>query len=262
MRVLITGSSKGIGKAIAARFARSGHSIVINGRNLTTLERTRAELAAGGAQIHAAAGDICDEQSATEVVREAVAALGGLDLLINNAGIAMRGPFVDTRAEVWRRVLETNIIGTANITRAALGPIIASRGAIIFISSLVALWGFPQVAAYSASKMALDGLIESLRTETAGSGIRLCTVYVGIAQNDADKSILGPDGRDRSLAPRPGAMTQERVADRAYAAAMRRRRIVVLTFAGKMLALLVRFAPWILRTGLRLSARRVQKLSE
>jgi short-subunit dehydrogenase len=183
-------------------------------------------------------------------------------VLINNAGIAMRGRFDQTAPDVWRRVIDTNVLGCAYATRAALPYIRETRGSILFVSSLVAIWGFPMVAAYSASKMALDGMVESLRTEIAGSGVHLGIVYVGITQNDEDKRILSADGAEMSLAERSTAMPQGKVAAALYRAVGKRRRATVLTASGRALAALARFAPWVIRLGLRASAGRIEKLSK
>jgi len=261
-RVLITGSSKGIGRATAAHFASKGDRVVINGRNAQALERAREELASSGAVVEAVVGDVADPESADAMVAEAVNRLGGLDVLINNAGIAMRGRFDQTSPEVWRRVMDTNVLGCAYVTRAALPHIRSARGSILFVSSLVAIWGFPMVAAYSAGKMALDGMVESLRTEMTGSGVHLGIVYVGITQNDQDKTILSADGADMSLAERTSAMPQSKVAAAIYRAVRRRRSATVLTVSGRALAALARFAPWVIRLGLRVSANRIAKLSK
>lgn len=261
-RVLITGSSKGIGRATATYFAAHGHRVAVNGRDETALRRTTIELRDAGTPVIPILGDITDAETAERIIAEATTELGGLDILINNAGTAMRGSFRDTTSDVWQRVLATNVVGSANMTRAALPHVIASGGSIVFISSLVALWGFPAVSAYSAAKMALNGLVESLRTEISGSGVHLGIVYVGITQNDADKAILAADGSPLPLAARPSAMRQEQVAREVYRLTERRRRQAILTGAGKALSVVARFAPWILRIGMRFSAKRIQRLSE
>ncbi len=261
-RVLVTGSSRGIGREIASRFARAGARIVIHGRNAIRLHETAAAMRSDGFDVGEVIGDVADPRDASRIVEEATALLGGLDVLVNNAGIIMRGRFAETDPEVWERVVTTNLIGTAAVTRAALAPITASGGSIVFISSLVGLWGFPLVSAYAASKMALNAMVESMRVELAGSGVHLGMLYVGITQNDADKRILAADGSPLALSPRPRAMTQAQVAEAAYRMVVRRRRARVLTPGGRAISMLSRFAPGLMRFVLRLSARRIDRLAE
>jgi short-subunit dehydrogenase len=175
--------------------------------------------------------------------------------------MVMRGRFADTTSEVWERVVNTNLLGTAYVTRAALSHLTESRGSIVFVSSLVGLWGFPLVSAYAASKMALSGMVESMRTELAGTGVHLGILYVGITQNDADKRILGADGSPLALSPRPRAMSQERVAEAAYRMVVRRRTSRVLSAGGTAIAAISRLAPWLLRAVLRRSARRIDRMA-
>ncbi|MFW6289101.1 MAG: SDR family oxidoreductase [Spirochaetota bacterium] len=261
-RVLVTGSSRGIGREIASRFARAGARVVIHGRDETRLRKTASALRSQGFDVAEVVGDAADCRDASRIVEEAAALLGGLDVLVNNAGMIMRGRFADTDSQVWERVVNVNLLGTAIVTRAALSHITASRGSIVFVSSIVGLWGFPLVSAYAASKMALNAMVESMRAELAGSGVHLGVLYVGITQNDPDKRILAADGSPLALSPRPRAMTQAQVAEASYRMVVRRRRSRVLTTGGKAVAVLTRFAPGILRFALRLSARRIDRLAE
>jgi dehydrogenase/reductase SDR family protein 7B len=262
LRVLITGSSRGIGRETALRFARGGAHVVINGRDPERLQETRLMMVSAGHRVDAVAGDIGVAADAQRVVSEAVDLTGGLDVLVNNAGIAMRGRFDMVEPDVWQRVIRTNVLGTAFVTRAALPYLVHSRGTVVFVSSLVAKWGFPLVSVYSASKMALDGLAESLRSEMRSTGIHVVTVYVGISKNDSDKHILAADGSSVDLSERAGAMSQDRVATAICRAARRGRAQRVLTFGGHALSFLVRVAPWSIRLVLSLSGRRISALAK
>jgi short-subunit dehydrogenase len=110
--------------------------------------------------------------------------------------------------------------------------------------------------------MALNAMVESMRVELAASGVHIGMLYVGITQNDPDKTILAADGSPLALSPRPRAMTQAHVAQATYRLVVRRRRTRVLTPGGHALAVLVRFAPRLLRFALTLSARRIDRLAE
>ncbi len=261
MRVLITGSSRGIGREIARRFARAGARVAVHGRDLARLSETASQLRRAGMDVHEVEGDVAVPGEASRIVADAVRLLGGIDVVVNNAGMVMRGRFADTEPEVWDRVVRTNLLGAAYLTRAALPHVVQSGGSIVFISSLVAIWGFPLVSAYAASKMALNAMVESMRTELAGSGVHLGVLYVGVTQNDSGKTILSADGSPTPLAPRPRAMSQERVAEAAYRMVVRRRASRVLTMAGVALAAITRLSPWLLRAILRRSARRIDQMA-
>jgi len=261
MRVLVTGSSRGIGREIARRFARAGARVVIHGRDGVRVGETATELRAAGAEVYEVTGDVSVPGEASAIVDEAVRLLGGLDAVVNNAGMVMRGRFADTAPEVWDRVVRTNLLGAAYLTRSALPHVIRSGGSIIFISSLVAVWGFPLVSAYAASKAALTAMVESMRTELAGAGVHLGVLYVGVTQNDPGKTILSADGEPMPLAARPHAMSQARVAEAAYRMVARRRGSRVLTGAGVALLAISRLWPGLLRWLLRRSARHIDRMA-
>ena len=261
MRVLVTGSSRGIGREIARRFARAGARVAIHGRDAARLDETAKDLRSAGLDVHRVSGDVAIPEEATILVEEAARLLGGIDVVVNNAGMVMRGRFADTTPEVWDRVVRTNLLGAAYVTHAALPHVLRSRGSIVFVSSLVAIWGFPLVSAYAASKMALTAVVESLRTELTGSGVHLGVLYVGVTKNDAGKTILSADGSPMPLAERPHAMSQARVAEATYRMVERRRASRVLTPAGVALATVTRLSPALLRSLLRRSARRIDRMA-
>jgi 3-oxoacyl-[acyl-carrier protein] reductase len=168
---LVTGSTRGIGRGIAARFAAEGARVVVNGRSSDDTERVAKEL--GPAAIGIAA-DIGDSAQAERLVAETVARLGRLDVLVNNAGIALDNFVTKASDERWRRVLDTNLSGPLYLIRAAV-PAMREQGggSILNVVSWSGLRGNVGQAAYSASKAGLYGLTLSLAKELGKFGIRV-----------------------------------------------------------------------------------------
>jgi 3-dehydrosphinganine reductase len=177
-RALITGGSSGIGRALALGLAREGASVAIAARGAAALEAVRAELAAAApdpAQRFAALPlDVADAAQVHDGVARARAALDGLDLVVNDAGIAHAARMVDTPLEVFRRVLEVNFLGTVYVTHAALPHLLAQRrGHVVNVSSLAGVLAIYGYTAYAASKYAVTGFSEALRQELRPHGIRV-----------------------------------------------------------------------------------------
>ena len=266
MRALITGSSKGIGRETAVELARRGWDVCIHGRDPNhienALERVRAAALSPDQTITSVSGDLTNPDECTTIVQSSVAALGGLDALVNNAGIAMRGRFEDVEPSVWERMLTVNVLAPAAVTRAALPSLAESVGSVVFVSSAVALWGYPLVSAYAASKHALNGLVQSLRTELASSGVTVGIAYVGIVQNDSDKTILTQDGSSFVPSPRPHGMTQERVARRIGRMIIRRKRQDTISAGAVATMVLSRFFPRLMGLALRLAGSRIERYAK
>jgi 3-oxoacyl-[acyl-carrier protein] reductase len=168
---LVTGSTRGIGRGIAARFAAEGARVVVNGRSAEDAERVAKELDASAIGL---AADVGDSAQAERLVAETLARLGRLDVLVNNAGIALDNFVTKTSDERWRRVLDTNLSGPLYLIRAAV-PVMRELGggAILNIVSWSGLRGNVGQAAYSASKAGLHGLTLSMAKELGKFGIRV-----------------------------------------------------------------------------------------
>lgn len=258
--IIVTGSSRGIGREVARVLLEQGATVVLNGRNRDTLERVVGDLRALPGTARPVVADIADPQQARRLVEETVATYGRLDGLVNNAGISMRGAFVDLAPEVIRTTVEVNILGAAFPTRYALPHLLQSGGGVLFVSSLVGVRGFPGVSVYAASKMALTALCQSIRSEVGRNGVHVGIVYVGFTENDPDKRILAADGSPMVL-ERPYHMGQRQVAEAIVKALRRRRRRTVLTPAGHLLTALERFAPWLVELVINRSGGRIHQMS-
>ena len=259
--VLITGSSKGIGRETARLFLAAGYAVVINGRNPSKLSQTLSALDDGRGKLLAVAGDVTREKDAENLIGSALRSFGRLDVLINNAGISMRGRFEETTGEVFRRMFDTNLVGSAVVTRAALPALRESRGSLLFISSLAGLRGFPGIAAYSAAKMGLTAYADALRVELAGTGIHVGIVYVGFTENDPDKTVYRGDGSQEAIT-RSSQSSQKDVAKAVYRVVRRRKKVSYLTVFGPLLRFAQRYFPSVVEFGLRRSAKKVFSMSK
>jgi NAD(P)-dependent dehydrogenase (short-subunit alcohol dehydrogenase family) len=194
-RVLITGGTSGMGEASAVSFARAGARVVINGRNH---DRARAIIAKSKRQPGTIAfvdGDISARKKCDLIVTEAVGILGGLDIVVNSAGIIYHATAGETTDEQWLQTMNVNVNGMFYICRAALPHLKSSRGTIINIASDAALTGSPHLTAYCASKGAVLQMTRAMALDYAAAGIRI----VPICPGDVDTPMLRGEFRDRGL---------------------------------------------------------------
>ncbi len=196
--VLVTGAAGGLGAALCQCFAVAGARLAAMDLDAARLDALLAELHAAGAEALAISGDIADPEACGDAVRKTLAHFGALDGLINNAGISARSLLVDTDPAVIRRVMEVNFFGAANLTRAALAPIVARRGFIVAVSSVAGFSPLTGRTAYAASKHALHGFFDSLRTELEGAGVGVTVVCpsfirtgIGAAATDGSGAPVG-----------------------------------------------------------------------
>ncbi len=243
--VIVSGSNQGIGLTTAQAFAELGAKIVLNGRNLARLKQAEQLLRDSGREVLAIQGDITRAEEAEALIEKTIAHFGRLDILINNAGVSMRGMFSELRPEVYHSVFETNVFGTTNLTIPAMPYLRESRGSIVFVSSLAGIRGLPGVSAYCASKMALRAIAESIRIEEAGQGIHVGLIQVGYTEIEQGKQTVGPDGSLVPIPDRSGfkAASRESVAKAILENVRQRRFISTLTKIGKLTAFFQRLVP-------------------
>jgi 3-oxoacyl-[acyl-carrier protein] reductase len=204
---IVTGGSRGIGRAIAAALLASGARVAISGRSASNLKEATAGLAqhdaAGDAagRLLAVQADVASEQDANKLINETVGRFGGLDILINNAGIGLSASIADMSTEDWNAVIGTNVTGVFFCTRAAL-PHLKHRGggSIINISSLASKNAFAGAGAYCASKAALNAFTETLMLETRHDNIRVSDVLPGSVQTEFNNNAITA-GADWKLSP-------------------------------------------------------------
>jgi 3-hydroxybutyrate dehydrogenase len=188
-RALVTGGGRGIGRAIALDLARAGAAVAVASRTAPERDAVRAEVAALGVASVAVPCDVSKAEDVREMFRLARAALGGIDILVNGAGVAPSAPLVKTSDEVWHLALETNLSGAFYCLREAL-PEMAQRGwgRAVNVASIAGKTGNPYIAAYSASKHGLLGLTKVAALEMAEHGVTVnavCPGYVDSPMTDA-----------------------------------------------------------------------------
>ncbi len=243
--VVITGSGRGIGKALAEHVGKLGAKVILNGRTKETLEETASFLQGKGIGCHYFQADISDYQESVRLIEYAVNCYGKIDVLVNNAGIASRGLFAETQAGVWDNVLRINTLGCIYPVIAALSHLKKSRGSIVFVSSIAGRAGTPGLSAYSASKMALTALAEALDIELSNDGIHVGIVYVGFTINDPEKQILDGNGVMKKITNRPAnlQLKPEMVAKAITRVIVRRKRMKVLSLLGHLQSFFFLFPP-------------------
>jgi NADP-dependent 3-hydroxy acid dehydrogenase YdfG len=203
LRVLVTGGGRGIGRAIALRFAREGASVVVAARTATEIDKVVAEIERAGGKGMAAQFDVREEQSVAAGMWRAMEFLGDeVDVLVNNAGVFHVAPLEETDYERWRWMFLANVDGPYFVTKECLPALKASgRGHVFNISSMAGKRGYAGNTAYCASKYALRGFGDALREELRPAGVRVSTVY----PSSTDTAIFDgvPGNWDRSKMKQP-----------------------------------------------------------
>ena len=197
---LVTGGSRGIGRAIALALGRERLAVAVAARGLEQAEATAADVRATGANAVAVTLDVADAESIETGIAHAVAKLGPIDVLVNNAGMAASAPFAKTDPATWERHFRINVTGPYLATRAVLGGMLARGwGRVINVASLAGLVGSPYVTAYTASKHALVGLTRALATEVGGKGVTVNALCPGFVATDmvwsGARNIVAKTGR-------------------------------------------------------------------
>jgi len=197
-KALVTGASKGIGKAVAEAFLRQGAVVYAVSRSEGDLAQLQAAAAEAGTQVIYKAGDVSDEAAITAVVKDIIKESGGLDIVVNNAGITRDGLIARMPADAWDEVLNVNLASAFYVCKAVSMHLLSRRGgSIINMSSIVGLHGNPGQTNYAASKAGLIGLTKSLAQELAPRGVRvnaICPGFIGTEMtdklNDEQKNAL------------------------------------------------------------------------
>ncbi|WP_313374463.1 3-ketoacyl-ACP reductase [Chishuiella sp.] len=203
-KALVTGGSRGLGKAIALSLAKEGVHVAITGRNKATLETTVSEIENLGVKSSYSVFDVSDKSEVKSKLTELVNSFGAFDILINNAGIAAFGGFLEMEEEEWEDIVKTNLFGPYYVSRAILPAMIElGSGDIINVSSTAGLKGNAVTSAYSASKAGLIGLSESLMFELRKKNIRVTTLTPSTIASEMSKDVLKiTDGNvDKVLQP-------------------------------------------------------------
>ena len=201
---LVTGGSRGIGRAIALRLAEAGASVAVCSRNLEAAQAGGDEISAGGGNFLARQSDVADAAQVDQLIKDITATLGSLDILVNNAGINRDNLLLRMKEEEWDRVMDINLKGTFNCCKAAARPMVKARGGrIVNISSVVGISGNPGQANYAASKAGLIGFTKTLARELASRSITANVVAPGLISETGMTSGLPSQVVDQMLAQIP-----------------------------------------------------------
>lgn len=190
-RALVTGSSRGLGLAMASALAGAGASIVLNARNEVTLGEAAADLAAKGTDVHALAFDVTSEDSVSEAIAHCEAQIGPIDILINNAGMQIRGPLEDYAIDKFELMLSTHVVATFAVSKAvAKGMIERGHGKIINICSVLTSVARPTAAPYGAAKAAVANLTRGMAADWAPKGLNINAIAPGYFKTDLNKTLM------------------------------------------------------------------------
>lgn len=240
--IIITGASSGIGKACAELFSEGGSKVVIAARGEEALRDVASSLQGENLAIQT---DVSKEEDCEQLVKATLERFGRLDVLINNAGVSMRALFKDVDLSVLKSLMDINFWGTVYCTKHALPHLLQSKGSVVGVSSIAGFKGLPGRSGYSASKFAMHGFLESLRTENLKTGLHVLLACPGFTATRIRSTALAADGSTQKESPRKEhkMMTPEAVANRIYKAVARRKRTIVLTRQGKLAVLVNKFFP-------------------
>lgn len=257
--VIVTGASAGIGEALAVALAGRGANVALAARDAQALERVKARCEASGGRALAVPTDVGDPEACRRLVERAVEAFGGVDVLVNNAGLTMHSRFEDVKdLGLYERLMRINYLGAVHCTFHALPHLKARKGLLVAVSSLTGKTGVPMRTGYAASKHAMQGFFDSLRIELLGTGTDVLVVSPGFVATDIRAHALGPEGQPLGRSPRDesgATMDVDTCVALILRAMERRERELVMTLAGRVGQVLKLVAPSLVD---RLAARAIR----
>jgi short-subunit dehydrogenase len=241
--VVITGGSDGIGKALIDALIPLGAKIATCARNYDKLYRLQLEYP--NVLLHTMACDVSNEQECKRFIESTIDTFGTIDILINNAGISMRALFVDADLDVMRKTMDINFFGSVYCTKYSLPYIVQQKGTIVGISSTAGYRGLPGRTGYSASKFALRGWLEALRTELLQTGTHVMWVSPGFTASNIRNAALNENGDAQGESPidESKLMSAQECARHILRAIEKRKRTLILTFTGKLTIFMNKFFP-------------------
>lgn len=236
--VLLTGASSGIGYELALLLAKQNAKLALIARRKERLLALQRKISC---ECEILAGDIADPDFCRNAVTLAAGKFGGIDVVVNNAGLSMNASFEDAEIKVFQQLMQVNYFGSLYIAKAALPYLKKSKGSLLFVSSIVGKRGFPARSGYCASKFAVQGLFESLRVELQPYGINVGIVSPGYTESEIRKSALGAQGHQKQ--EEKGfkettvgqMMSAQEAAESILQAIAKRKREVILTLSGKLM---------------------------
>ena len=243
--VVVTGASSGIGRALAIVFAKAGATVVAASRNQNSLNEVVAEINCTNGKAFAIACDVAVESDCKNLIAETIKQFQKIDVLICNAGISMRSLFLDVDLTVMKKIMDTNFWGSVYCTKYALPYILKTGGSIVAVSSITGKKGLPARTAYTASKFALEGFMETLRSENSCNNLHVLVARPGFTDTNIRKNAMNAKGEQQGESPlnESSLMSPEEVAQHILKAVVNRKKELVLTNIGKAVILLNKFFP-------------------
>lgn len=241
--VVVTGGSDGIGKALVNTLIALGAKVATCARNQDKLYDL--QLLHSAHPLHTIVADVSNYNDCKNFIDSTIKVFGGIDMLINNAGISMRALVKDLDVEVIEKVMDINFKGTLYCTKLALNSIIERKGIIVGVSSIAGYRGLPGRSGYSASKFAVHGFLEALRTELIDSGVNVMWVCPGFTTSNIRNAALNKKGNAQGESPmdEDKMMSSEKCAEYILQSMEKRKRTLVLTWNGKRTVFMNKFFP-------------------
>lgn len=241
--VAITGGSNGIGLALAEKLLAAGAKVATCARNQDKLYDLQVKHP--GAPLHCTVADVSRYDDCKLFIESTIAQFGGIDILINNAGISMKALFKDANVDVFKKVMDINFFGTVYCSKISLPSLIERKGTIVGISSIAGYRGLPGRSGYSASKFALNGWMEAIRVELQQEGVHVMWVCPGFTRSNIRNTALNENANAQaeSSMDENNLMSAEEVADHILDAIRKKKRTLVLTFQGMQAVWLNKLLP-------------------
>lgn len=227
--VVITGASSGIGKALAQKYASEGWNVAIAARRIERLKKLEKNLT--GVEVLSVKTDVTMEEDCKNLINKTIEKFGRIDVLINNAGISMRALFDDLEMDVMHQLMNVNFWGTVYCTKYALPHLLETKGSVVGVISVGGYLGLPGRTAYSASKFAVRGFLDTVRVENLKTGLHVLVAAPGFTASEIRKTALNAKGQQQGETPRNEnkMMSAEECASRIYKAVKRRRRKIIVS---------------------------------
>ncbi len=247
--IIITGASSGIGKALAIQLSQRGNKLMLASRNHDKLKNVVDKLNIKNKNIIGYPTNVGNAEDCLNLINHCINKFGRIDVLINNAGISMRAIFNEVNLEVIEKVMKTNFWGTVYCTKYALPYLLKSNGSLIGISSIAGHVGLPERSAYSASKFAMNGFLESIRSENMENNLHVLIACPGFTKSNIRKKALTKDGDTQNNSPRDekNMMTAEKVAQMIIQAMVSRKDNIIISKNGKLAIWLNKLIPKLAR---------------
>ena len=241
--VAITGGSEGIGKALVDALIPLGAKIATCGRNQDKLYNLQVQYS--NHMLHTIVADVSRYDDCRNFITSTIETYGGIDILINNAGISMRALLKDAEVDVIKKVMDINFFGTVYCTKLALNSIIERKGTIVGVSSIAGYRGLPGRSGYSASKFAMNGWLEAVRTELLDTGVNVMWVCPGFTRSNIRNAALNSKGYAQGESPlnERDLMSSQDCAYHIIKAIKKRKRTLILSFSGLQTFFMNKFFP-------------------